>query len=298
MSTPLTIIGKSDWRVLDPWVPLLKTVLYLLTTQRKVILVQNPSLILTLIACLIKPLKGYKLVQDLHSYFSWIGDATDLRARVYRKLSSFCIRRSDLSIVTNEYLASVIREGGGRPFVLQDRIPDLSGMKTRKLSAAHNIVFICTFSEDEPYEEVLSAARRLDEGFHLYITGRPPKNSTFANVPPNVTFTGYLPDREYLELLSSADALMTLTTCEHTLLCGAYEGIALSKPLIMSDTQALQDYFVKGVVYVSNDSDSLTRGTEKAIQCKEKLTAEIVLLRTALMEDWELRFEALKGKLC
>lgn len=297
MNIPLTVIEKSGWSLLNPWVPMLKTALYLLATKRRIILVQNPSLILTLLACLIKPLKGYKLIQDLHSYFSWIDDAKDLRARVYKKLSNFCIRGCDLSIVTNDPLASLIRKKGGSPFVLQDRIPDLPALESRKLSAAHNIVFICTFSEDEPYEEVLRAARGLDESFHLYITGRRPKNRPFPDIPPNVTLTGFLPDREYLELLNSADALMTLTTCEHTLLCGAYEGIALSKPLIMSGTRALHDYFVEGVVYVSNESESLVLGAKEAIQHKESLKAEIARLRAALLKDWEGRFEALREKI-
>lgn len=297
MDVPLFVLTRSRWNVLNPWVPLFKTMWRLLMTKSEVIIVQNPSLILATIACLVKPFKKYKLIQDLHSYFIWIDHAKNLRSRLYRILSAFCVRHADISIVTNEYLATAIKERGGRGFVLQDKIPEIAISERKELAAAHNIVFICTYSEDEPLQEVLEAVRTLDDNFHLYVTGRLPRRYVLPSIPRNVTLTGFVPDHEYLRLLRSADALMTLTTYEYTLLCGAYEAVALSKPLIMSGTESLRDYFNRGVIFVQNERDSLAGGIREAIQNQERLSMEITELRTMLSKDWDCRFEALRREI-
>jgi glycosyltransferase involved in cell wall biosynthesis len=59
---------------------------------------------------------------------------------------------------------------------------------------------------------------------------------------PNVTFTGFLADPDYVALLGRADVVIVLTSDDDLLNCGAYEALALDKPLILSDTKAIREY--------------------------------------------------------
>ena len=57
---------------------------------------------------------------------------------------------------------------------------------------------------------------------------------------------------EYVSMLYSVDATIDLTNRENCLVCGAYESVAAGKPMILSKTQALMEYFNKGAVYVEH----------------------------------------------
>jgi glycosyltransferase involved in cell wall biosynthesis len=156
-------------------------------------------------------------------------------------------RRADLTIVTNEPLRQIVEGHGGRAFVLPDRIPALNhaALEPAVEKREGQVVFICSFAEDEPYEEVIKAGAILEEGMLLHITGSPHRlrEGVLRNLPANVRLTGFLPENDYLDLLRRADVLMDLTTREDCLVCGAYEAVALGKPLVLSDTRALRNHF-------------------------------------------------------
>jgi glycosyltransferase involved in cell wall biosynthesis len=261
------------------------------------VIVPNPSLALAVTTCLIKRVKGYRVVQDLHSYFyQTLTTPRDLHDRIYAPLSRYCLRQADLSIVTNEFLREAIERLGARSVVLQDRIPDLAPAESVPLAGRSNVVFICTYSEDEPLDAVFKAAALVPEGMHIYVTGRVPRTSSRWTIPENVHLTGYLADADYARLLSSADVVLALTTRDHTLLCAAYEAIALGKPLVMSDTRALREYFTKGVVYTQNDARALSVALEEATRRRAGLRAEILRFKDDLARPWAERFAHVRGK--
>src|SRR5688572_1104020 len=70
MGMEVNVIDRGPWGFLDPGVPLLKTLITLCQLQTRVVITQNPSLLLTAVVAAFKPLKGYMFVQDLHSYFA------------------------------------------------------------------------------------------------------------------------------------------------------------------------------------------------------------------------------------
>jgi hypothetical protein len=276
------------WWPLAKWWALAKTFWHLWFHNYRIVLVQNPSLLLTTAACLLKPLKGYAVVQDLHSYFAWRFDRPrGLRGVLYKKLTLSCIRHANLTIVTNGALKKMIDALGGRGFVLQDRIPQPSTGCT-VLRGPLNIVFVCTYSADEPVTEVLEAARLVAPDVTIYVTGKRRKKSPGC-VPDNVVLTDYLAEEDYWSLLNSCDAVMVLTTREHTLLCGAYEAITLLKPLILSDTKALRAYFSKGVVYTQNNRHGLAEAIRQASRERENLAKDIAKLRQELEAAWSRR---------
>ncbi|MGQ0645177.1 MAG: glycosyltransferase [Elusimicrobiota bacterium] len=294
LGAELRILPKSRRRIFNPWAPMFKSLIALLFSRVRLIFVQNPSLALTTLACAVKPLKGYKLVADLHSYFTLhVHRAVGLRNKVYKALSRFCIRRADLTIVTNEPLKAMVESLGGRAYVLQDKLPLLPSGERKPLRGRRNVAFVCTYSADEPLAEVLEAARGLEEGVCLYVTGRFPRGFTRTGLPANVELTGFLEEEDYASLLTSADAVMVLTTREHTLVCGGYEAMALGKPLILSNKRALRDYFGPAAVYVDNDAASIRRGMTEAVERAAELENRTRDAAQKLRSDWKERFAGL-----
>jgi glycosyltransferase involved in cell wall biosynthesis len=75
-----------------------------------------------------------------------------------------------------------------------------------------------------------------------------------------VKFTGFLPDEEYLGLLRGVQAIMVLTTNNHTMQRGACEAVSLGKPIITSDWPVLRSYFNKGTIHVDNSYHGIKEG--------------------------------------
>jgi glycosyltransferase involved in cell wall biosynthesis len=257
-----------------------------------VLIVQCPSIVLGLWAAALKPLCGYTLVADLHN------EAVKpyiVSSRVYERLLGVVHRAADLCIVTNPNLTPVIESAGGRTFVLPDKLPDLRSASSEK-PAPTSVVFVCTYSPDEPYREVIEAAAALDPSVTVFITGRY-RGKDPLPVPSNVRLTGFLPEEAYVSLLASADVIVDLTAIEDCLVCGAYEAVALGRPLVTSDTAALRQYFRRGTVYARHDSASLAAAITRALADRERLAAEMRSLKPDLMAAWTEQRDALQALL-
>ena len=273
----------------------LRTTALLLRLRPSLVFVQNPSVVLAALASFLKPVVGYTLVVDRHSNF----DFSNTRHGLFNFLSNYGIRRADLTIVTNDAIQRLVEEKGGRALVLQDLLPHLAARNEAPRGGPHRVVYVCSFSPDEPVEEVLEAARLLDENVHVYVTGRVP--GTFQTLarraPATITFTGFLPEDDYVDLLGSSDIVVALTKREHTLLCGAYEGVSLRKPLVLSNQEALRSYFRKGVVLTENTPEAIATAIRAAVEERARLSAELDDLVPELQADWSSRFHQLKSRL-
>ncbi|MBV9080303.1 MAG: hypothetical protein JO102_04195 [Elusimicrobia bacterium] len=296
LDVPFEVIRKAPVKRLNPWWPAFVSLCTLLLTDADTVIVQNPSLLLTSIACWLKPFKKYRLIQDLHSYFAQhIDVARGARAKVYRFLSRYCIARADLTIVTNRALKDLIDSLGGRGFVLQDAIPAFPDGRARPREVERAaVVYICTYSDDEPIREVFDAAARLEDVADVYVTGRIPRTLKTWRLPSNVHLTDFLPEEDYLALLRSADAIIGLTTREYTLLCGAYEGLAMRKPLILSNTESLKEYFGEMMVYVENEGPSIADGVRRLLASKPYFDRHLPDFVSELEKSWNERFKHLK----
>ncbi len=294
LGVPFHVIRGLKGPLCYPLMPFLASVRTLLSTTADTVIVQNPSLLLTVLACALKPVKRFRVIQDLHSYFAQhIHEGIGFRGKVYRLLSLFCIRRADLTIVTNPELKKVIEDAGGRGFVLQDGIPVFPAPVVKNV-AERRVVYVCTYSADEPVEAVLAAGKALSGETTIYVTGKIPANFKTWEVPRGVVLTGFLPEQAYLDLLGGADAVMALTTRDLTLLCGAYEGLAFTKPLVLSNKAALRNYFGDSIVYVENDANSIVEGIRRMYASKPFFDRQITELVRTLNRDWADRFEELR----
>ena len=267
----------------------------LLRARPSLLFVQNPSVQLAYVACRLRPWLGYTLVVDRHSNF----DFADTEHGLFNRLSNHTLRHADLTIVTNEGVARLVESKGGRAVILQDALPSLNGGRAPSRSDRVEVLYVCSFSSDEPVRELVEAARLLGEGFRVHITGRvrDAYREMVSRAPSNARFTGFLPEEEYVSLLGQADLVVVLTTRENTLLCGAYEGVSLRKPLVLSDQEALRRYFRKGVVLTQNTPDSIATAIRAAARDRERLGRELSQLAPELTADWTARFEALRSRL-
>lgn len=264
---------------------LFKTVLILFKERPNLVVVQNPSVVLSLFMVTFGKLFTNNVLVDAHnegimpfySKYNWLLPA-------YKLIQ----KHADLTIVTNENLADYVRLSGGHPFVLEDKIPRFNDVGQVDLKGDCNIVFICTFEKDEPYEDVIKAASLIDTSIYIYITGNyeklPP--NILENASPNLIFTGYLPQQDYENLLYSCDAVIDLTLMGNCLVCGAYEAVSLEKPIIVSNTNALRNYFCSGAVYTENRSNEIAAAIDYVLENKESIEEEIKLLKHRLQSEW------------
>ena len=120
----------------------------------------------------------------------------------------------------------------------------------------------CSFHADEPIEAVLQAARQFESatfvitGNHLRLKDR----SLIERASPNVVFPGFLPLREFDQLLLRASAVLCLTTQDGIQLSAVSEAIGAGRPMIISDTKLLRDLFGQAGIFVDNNANSIRQG--------------------------------------
>lgn len=262
------------------------------------VFVQNPSLILAALACVLKPLFGYRLVVDRHSNFDMEAVTSSKPLQIIlQRMSDYSLRAADMTIVTNAWLSSLTHKIGGKAVILPDKIPNLDRARNMQLTGRHNVLFISTFAEDEPLKEVIEAALLLGEDYVIYVTGNSKRADPqlIHSSPKNVIFTGYLEESSYQSHMAAADVVLGLTTRPHTLLCGAYEAVALGRPMVLSSHDALLQYFSKGRIATDNSPQSIASAIREAVLRKEQLEVEVRQLRRQIGDAWDRCFDRIRG---
>ncbi len=278
----------------------LKTLRVLFSSRHHIVFVQNPSMMLASLACLLKPWLGYWLVVDRHSNFAFGRNASYSLVRgLLSRLSVYTIRKADLTLVTNRELAGRVTSEGGRPFVLPDPFPEPPGERDGRSHAGLEILFVCSWAADEPIAEVVEACRSLQGRVTVFASGRPKKRyaSILQRAPANFVCTGFLPDPEYFRLMAGVDAVMAITRRPATLVCGAYEAISLGKPVILGDSAALRDYFDRGAVYSDCSPGDLVKKIDVVAGALPRYANEVKALHAARAREWEETLVVLNGHL-
>ena len=241
----------------------LKTIVLLWRRREYIIIVQNPSRVLAAVSAGLKIIFGYPLIVDRHTNFR-LGKGFSFNPTVWfmTLCSEFSLRFADLTIVTNEYLKELVDKKGGRGFVLTDPIPELCAPGKKKESKGiFTVFFVCTFSSDEPYEEVIEAGRIIGDKVVIQISGNYSKADLDPkNIPSNVKLMGFVPNEQYDVLINSADTVIALTSAEWCLVCGGYEAIAAKKPLITSNTKALKAFYGTNAIFVEHTAEEISKG--------------------------------------
>jgi glycosyltransferase involved in cell wall biosynthesis len=267
----------------------IRTLQVLFLERPEIIFAQNPPFVCGLMVYLYCRISRACFVLDHHSAaFSHVWDWA-------LPIQKFLARHAITNLVTNQHWADMVHSWSAEVSILIDPLPTLPEGQDFVVGPGFNVVFINTFADDEPIEAVLGAAAQLPD-VCFYITGDTERKpaSFFVDVPSNVTFTGFLPEAQYSGLLRAGQAVMALTTRDHTLQGGGFEAVSLGKPLITSDWPYLQELFPKGTVYVANSADGIRDGIWVMRRRHKDLEREMITFRQESRREWDARFAQLK----
>jgi glycosyltransferase involved in cell wall biosynthesis len=259
----------------------------------EVVFVQNPPIFCALAAFLLSWWYDAEYIIDSHT-----GAFLMRRWRWSLRLHRLLSKRAAMTIVHNESQEEIVKGWGCRYCVLGVWLGDYPSGQTVSLDGHFRVAVISTFAEDEPLDVVFRAAHNLPT-VDFYVTGDSKRLAPrlLAEKPGNCHLTGYLPNDQYMDLLQSVDAVMALTTRDHTLLSGACEAVSLRKPLITSDWPILREYFPFGTVHIPNTVEGIEDGVARARRDHKMLQQDILQLREQLWAQWRKKLSELSALL-
>ncbi|HEX7287866.1 MAG TPA: glycosyltransferase [Candidatus Angelobacter sp.] len=279
-SNPFTILFKYlTQSMMTLWI--------LLRDRPRVIFVMTPPVIVCFPVWLYTRLTKSCYLIDAHS-----GALVDRRWQSTMFLHRFFSRHARATMVTNPHLRDFVQSWGADAMIVRDVPVCFAEPSPMTLSGAFNITLVNTFTRDEPLELFLRAAEKLPD-VQFYVTGplAGADERVINTAPKNVKFTGFLPNSQYVGLLLASDAVMCLTTREHTMQRGAYEAVYLEKPVVVSSTELLRNAFYKGAVCVQNTVEGIVGGVQEMRKHLRERQEEVRSLRQEKLEQWS-RVEA------
>ena len=247
------------------------------------VFVMTPPVVACLPAWIYSRVTGSPFVIDAHT-----GAFLDYRWKPLLFIHKWFSRAARTTIVTNEYMYGVVRAWKGSATIVRDVPVCFAEPAQAKLDGSCNMTLVSTFTRDEPIELFFKAAAQLPD-VHFHVTGnfRRADKRVLDAKPDNVRLTGFLPDADYVGLLLASDAVITLTTMDHTMQRGAYEAVYLGRPVITSNFDLLRRHFCKGSVHVDNTVEDIVAGVRRMRTNLARFRAEIEELRRERLEDWK-----------
>jgi hypothetical protein len=241
-----------------------------------IIIAPNPSIVLSYFLLALRKTFHFSLISDAHM----AGIQSCNNIPFFQRLLDNFNEKTDLVIVTNDAHADYIRSIKGKAFVCQDPLPFLPEVpEINNINFEKSILFICSFDNDEPYEDVFEAFNLLKEqGYSLFVSGKYSKVNLDINRYPDINFLGYIPTDEYYGYLKQCSVVIDLTTMENCLVCGAYEALSARKLLVLSDTFALKSYFSPAAAFTNHSPQSIANAIVYAYEHKDQLLSNI--------QDW------------
>ena len=91
---------------------------------------------------------------------------------------------------------------------------------------------------------------------------------------------------DFWSLLARATVVCDLTLKPDCLVCGAYEGLALAKPLLLSDNPATRETFGDAAILTDSDPDSIAEAVGAAVRDCPALAANARTQRERYREQW------------
>jgi len=290
-------LGGKSYLVYSPfWGSRYATVLfkYLVQTIRTLAILvrQRPGVVFVMappvVACypvwVYAKLAGAKYVIDAHT-----GAFLDGPWNRLTFLQRFVSWRAVTTVVTNRHLQEIVEAWGADATIVTDVPVCFAEPEAVRLDGDCTMTLVASFCPDEPIESFFEAAARMPD-VRFYVTGddRDVDPAIREKKPSNVSFTGFLPDSRYVGQLQASDAVLALTTRDHTMQRAAYEAIYLGKPVLTSDFAVLRETFPKGTVHVdATKVDDIVRGIEEMRDNLSQLRSEAEQLRSEKLERWD-----------
>jgi glycosyltransferase involved in cell wall biosynthesis len=274
-----------------------RTLWYLLRRRPRAVIIQSPPVPAAALVVTWARIARVPVVIDTHpASFALPGDLAF--HSLMRPLLASLVPRAAACIVTTPELAEYVSRWNGSALVVHEAPMVWSNtVQPRDCSAGRRLLFVCTFAPDEPFMEVLAAARELPD-VTFCITGderRRPAEAQRA-APPNVEWVGYLGPDEYLSALLSADVVMTLTNRPESVQRSAHEAIDALRPLVVTNWPHVGELFPHAVL-VDNDAASIRRGIEEAFELCSELSLRAPDARSVQHARWERQLVELQAAL-
>ena len=271
----------------------IRTARVLRAEQPDVVFVMTPPLFAALPALLYTRKRGKRLVLDAHS-----AAFLHPRWRRFQGLQRALCRKAATTLVHNDHMAALVREAGGHATLVPDVPIEFPGREPFLRPRNFTVAVVCSFNYDEPIREILEAAAAVPD-VQFFMTGNPRHlDPTLAkSLPPNVTLTGFLSTPAYGGLLTDADAVLTLTTRDHTMLRGAYEAIYQGTPVIVSNWPILRDAFPIGALHVDNSPSQIGAAIRNLKSGLEEYREGALRLRESKLERWQSIAAAIRARI-
>ena len=291
------MFSSKKSRILRVPIFILKTLWVLLRKRPNILVIQCPSVILGCLVGFFKPICGYKLVVDAHNAAV---DPDEFYSKLVKFLYRYCQKRCDLIVITNAELEKFIIDKQ-KIVCLPDKLPFFPDTNHYKVTSKYNIVYICSFSADEPYWEVFEGAKLLTEiDVTIYVTGNYShirSELSKITLPSNIQLTGFLSEPEYISLLYSVDMGVVLTERQGCLTCGAYELVSSNKPMVITGTDTIKKYFNFSAVYCENTPCSIASSIRKCINQLPELSQQLENGKTIMQRKWDDSFRKFISRL-
>ncbi len=259
----LLLVGRRGFR--SPWsaplaypISAIRTATFIVRHRPRAVIVVTPPIVAALVVAPLALMLGAPFAIDVHT-----GALRDRRWRWSAGVLRLLGRLAAASVVTLSSLAPDLERPGARIIVAPDPLPDLRAGDRAPGgdgSGSPLVVAICGWGDDEPIDALVASA--AGSPWRLVLTGRPRRR---IELPRNVSLSGFLSPSDYASLLSVADVVVVLTTREDTLLSGAWEALALGRPLIVSGTTALRETFGDEVAYTGPEPQAIAEATRTTL---------------------------------
>lgn len=285
-SRPLTVWLKYLWQALRTW--------RVLTAERPAaVFVMTPPVFAPLVAWAWCATHGRPLVIDAHT-----AAFLHPRWRLFQGLQFWLCRRAATTIVHNDHLRQLVERHGAHATVVADIPVRFHASEEYPLPTGFNVAVVCSFNPDEPIAAIVEAATRLPD-VHFHMTGNPKAMDPqiARHLPSNLRLTGFLSDAKYGSLVTRADAVMTLTIRDHTMLRGAWEAVYQATPVIISDWPVLRASFSEGVIHVDNSPAQIVSAVNELRRDTQRYRRGVASLRTYKEQRWLSTKAALQARL-
>jgi glycosyltransferase involved in cell wall biosynthesis len=294
---PLHLIRSRHKSPLRWFVLALETLRLLHDKKPEILFVQNPSLALTMLAVACRRVFTYFLVVDAHNEGV---RPFDRPGKLVGWLTRRLLKSADLTIVTNAALAEDVVAAGGRPLVLPDRLPVPPAPRAQRVGTADapEVAVIATYRPDEPISAILAAAAAMPECRFSFSGDSRKFRETGIQLPANVRLTGYLLDRDYWRLLAQADVICDLTLKTDCLVCGAYEGLAVGRPLVLSDNPPTREIFGAAAILTDSRPGEIAKALRAALEQRERLEANARSIRETYGANWRTKADVTWEAIC
>lgn len=271
----------------------IRTMRLLSSRRPRLIFVQSPPTFAVLAVWWYCSRSDARFVVDAHSA-AMLAPYWTRPAWLYRQVA----RRAVATIVTNENFARRIRLNGGRALVIPDIPTSFPVGDPYPIGDGFHVMVVSSFAPDEPLSSIVAAARELDDVvFHVTGDPRRPGAPARDRLPANVRLTGFLPDPAYYALMSVSQAVMCLTTRDHTMQRGACEALWMGTPIVTSRWPLLERYFSEGTVHVGSTAAEIRDGVRTMIRDHARYAREIEHLRFDRRRVWRIALGSLTSLL-